>query len=146
MADTKYKKDDLVEALRELHEKQDKQTEAIMDIKIAVVKSEVILDSHLKEEEKLAIKIDSMDDRLSEYNKLLSVHIEGVNQLKLTNELLKQDLDQTKVDIDERLKKVEEPIQWRKETKTRIYNLAKLITAISTIGVAVMWIITKLKH
>jgi chromosome segregation ATPase len=129
---------DLVEKLAE---KQDKQADVLSDIKVSVARQETAFDAHLKQDEQMYSKINQMDDKLGKYNQLLEVHIEGVNQLRRTNDILEKQFDSHKKNTNERLEKLEEPGMLKSLAWQRLRTTAKTITYAGTILGGVLFIL-----
>ena len=73
----------------------------------------------------------------AEQNKLLAEHIEGTKQVREQNNLVKESmlaaLQSTKEELEKRIKKLESPINWLKQTGTVILGAGALAYAIHQI-------------
>ena len=58
----------------------------------------------------------AMKDALQEYNMELRLHIRGVRALERRNDLLQEDLNKFKGDVESRLQVAEAPVKWAQVT------------------------------
>ena len=131
--------DYIAELLEKVDNKQDRQGEALSDIKVTVARSEATFEAHLKQDEQMYSKMEVMDGKLGEYNQQLGIHIDGVKQVRKTNELLEKKLDAHREEVNARLKQLEEPGQIRKILSEKVKRVAKNITYITIIAGACVW-------
>jgi chromosome segregation ATPase len=130
---------DLKESVRELDRKQDEQTSVLTDLRISTAKQEAALVAHIHSEEQIYDRISSVDQKMGEYNQLLAVHIEGVNQLRQTNSILEQKLDLEKTVTNARLQILEAPLKWVMFTKDGIVLVAKIVAIAGAVAATAKW-------
>lgn len=82
--------------------------------------------------------LQTVGDRLGEYNGQLQLHIAGVNALKEQNVLLKEQMDTMKTESNARLEKLEKPYKWIEGTAWVGKQLGKIIIAGAAFYGAVM--------
>jgi len=90
------------------------------------------LDSHITSDNQVQTKIAS---ELNNYNTLLEVHIEGVNTLKQLHTQNAEKIDLYKQEMDNRIGKLEEPVHFKKQLKTKTF---KIITGITVVSGAIL--------
>jgi hypothetical protein len=129
--------DEVKRSLRELHEKQDRQTDKLSEFEISIIKQELASETYIKQSDRMAEELRKMNDNLAVYNAELKVHIAGVLELKEQNRLMKEEIKQRDVMINERLDIAEKPIKWATTTATYLKWSAGIITALTTIGAVV---------
>jgi chromosome segregation ATPase len=123
-------------SLQSLHEKQDQQTEKLTKLEIDLATQKTILDIYSKDQSATALELSKINQRLLEYNHELKLHIAGVNELKLQNSLIREELKQRDIEIQMRLGQAEKPIEWIQQTGTVVKWVAGLLTAVAAIYAA----------
>lgn len=141
----KPQQSEIIELLRALNHKQDAQSEALTDIRVSIAKQEAQFEAHTQQDAKMCARLENLDEKLAEYNHQLAIHIEGVNQLKVTNNLLQRALDERTEALDKRVEAIEASDKWYAQTKQRLITLGKIIGAVATIGGAIIWVVNYLK-
>lgn len=121
----------LNKSLASLHEKQDIQTESLNEMKSDLVTQKILLGVYTKQQDKIADQITAvdkkLDEKLSEYNYQLKIHIQGVQELKTQNQLIRTEIEQRDKEWSTRLEVAEKPIKWLETTG----NMLKWIGGIS---------------
>lgn len=117
-----------------LHEKQDEQTQSLHEMKTELATQKVILDIYTKQQEQITTQLTSVNERLTEYNHQLKVHIQGVQELKIQNQLIRDEISIKDKEWSSRLEIAEKPIKWAEHTATTIKWIGVAATAIGSIG------------
>ena len=126
--------------IKDLDSKQDHQTEILTNLRVDIAKTEATISGHIEQEKQTLTRIENIDNKLGEYNSLLAVHIEGVNQLRRTNELLEKKMDVHAQEADVRLQVLEAPRKWIIGTKTVLLGTSKIVVAIMAIAGFAKWL------
>jgi hypothetical protein len=142
------KKEDgaLLSMLEKIDSKTDDQSKMITDIRVSTAKQEALFASHLQQDEKMYSKIEGMAVDLNQYNKILEVHVEGVNQARRSNDLLDKKVEALHSDVKARLRKLEEPVEFKEAARAKIRQSAKNITYLTIIGSSVLSALHWLAH
>lgn len=124
-------------SLNSLHDKQDCQTEAINEMKSELTTQKVLLDVYTRQQEKIADQLTivdkKLDEKLTEYNYQLRIHIQGVQELKTQNELIRTEIDQRDKEWGSRLEIAEKPIKWIHMTGVVVKWVGAIAAAIASI-------------
>lgn len=127
-------------SLSMLHDKQDAQTESLNDVKVELAKQQTLLGVYSKESEKTAVQLSNINEKLQEYNHQLKVHIEGVQEIKKQNALIRQEIaikdQQLQLQLkplEARLAEVEKPFKWMSLSKQGIVKISVVCGAIAGI-------------
>jgi chromosome segregation ATPase len=137
--------------LDQIADTQDKQASSIEALKESVIRQEISLETHIDQTRQMNSKISDINDRLSEYNAQLQIHIAGVQQLKEMNTLIREELKQREKEleiklseahekINSRLEVAEEPIKWLKTAGVYAKWVGSIGSAIGMIYVLVKFL------
>lgn len=89
-----------------------------LDTKVQVLSERFI--THMEQDtrnlESISKSLESITDRLSDYNASLVEHIRRSEALEASNELMKEQIDLYRKDLEIRLDKLEAPHKWVKAT------------------------------
>lgn len=125
--------DSIYNSLALLHDKQDEQTENIHQVKTELATQKVILDIYTKQQEQIANQLTSVNERLTEYNHQLKVHIQGVQELKAQNQLIREEISIKEKEWSTRIDMAEKPIKWIESTVKVSKWIGAIAAAIASI-------------
>ena len=104
--------DRLKESLDRLHEKQDIQTEKLTSLEVSLSRQETALQIYAKHTNATSIELNKVNENMAVYNSELTTHIAGVMELKEQNKLIREEIKQRDIQLSDRLKVIEKPVQW----------------------------------
>lgn len=97
--------------------------------------------------EQITTALGNVSSHLEVYNSELKVHIAGVQELRTTNNLLRQYIEQEKLaytqhmkELDEQIKDAGAPVRWIKAIASAAIWISAIGAALGTIGAALHWI------
>jgi len=103
------------------------------------------LETHLKEDsqnlQNITESIREMSKQLDVYNKELSIHIAGVEELKVANRLFAEKLDLEKSEVNARLSRAEAPMNWLDGSMKISIWLAAVAGGVTAIGMIIRWLL-----
>jgi hypothetical protein len=120
-----------------LHEKQDSQTLALTEVKEELATQKAILSIYTKQQDQINFALTEVNERLSEYNHQLKVHIQGVQELKTQNQLIREENALREKEWSQRLDIAEKPIKWIQTTGVFIKWIGAISAAILSVAALV---------
>lgn len=126
------------------------------ELELHIVQTNATLEAHFRQDEKVADAIQKIaeelhltNEKLSEYNSELKIHIAGVGELRRANEifseqldLIRQSLELQKKEFEARFSNLEKPRIWLAQTG----SYAKWIGAVTGAGAALFAIFKFIQH
>jgi hypothetical protein len=133
--------DIILSLLRSIDQKQDEQSNQLIELKMTLVQHQANFKEHLVSDQLMAKDLSEISEHLEMYNQELIKHIAGVEQLKILNQSIKTEFDNRHKSLDARLKEIEAPRDFVKTAVALTVKIAGIAGAIAAAYVAIKQVI-----
>lgn len=124
----------IISLLVSLHEKQDSQSQAVSDVRVAQAEQKALFEAHTKQDEEMKKELNCYNSNLQEYNSELKIHVAGVQELKRIGDIREKEVNSAIEELAKRTTKLEAPRKFFSQLGNYIMDISKILIALATIA------------